>query len=70
MRRYPHELFSRARRSTNPRIERAVGGPPGPLGAGDARVMSGAQVAVPAAHGFRAHGQSHPAQHVAREPVE
>jgi hypothetical protein len=32
MRRYPHELFSRARRSTNTRIDRTVGGRPARLG--------------------------------------
>jgi hypothetical protein len=33
-------------------------------------MASGDQVAVPAAHGFWAHGQPDPAQDVAREPVQ
>jgi hypothetical protein len=33
-------------------------------------VTSGDQVPVPAAHGFWAHDQPDPAQHVAREPVQ
>jgi hypothetical protein len=51
-------------------MDRDRGWPPGTFGAGDASVLSGDQVAVPAAHGFWAHEQPDLAEHVAGEPVQ
>lgn len=46
------------------------GRPAGTPGAGDASVMAGDEVAVPAQHGLRAHQQPNPAQHGAGESVQ
>ena len=68
--RYPHVLFSRARRSTRSRIDQMVRGRPGTFGTGDDRVPVGDQVAVPAKYGLWADQQPDAAQHVAGVSVQ
>jgi hypothetical protein len=70
MRRYPQELFSHARRSTNVRIGPHCGRPPGSLGTGSDRVAMSCPVAVPTQDGLGAHQQAYPPQPVAGKPVQ
>jgi hypothetical protein len=67
--RYPHEIFSRASRSTLARIDRSVGGRPRRFGR-EMRMPAGEHFAVPAQHRLGAHQQSHSVQHVAGEMVQ
>jgi hypothetical protein len=70
MRRYPHVLFSRARRSTSSRIDRTVDGRPTRFGRELRAWRAGDQVTVPVQHRVRTYHQPYTMQNIAGKPVE